>query len=63
MMLSHSPYFIWKFFMIWLHKVLKLILKAAIMSMKYVQWTLKKPTLEIYLYLKSKNNDDSVKHV
>ena len=31
--------------------------------MKYVHWTLKKPTLEIYLYLKSKNNDDPVKHV
>ena len=32
MMLSHWSCFTWKFFMIWFHKILKLILKAAIMS-------------------------------
>ena len=31
MMLSHWSCFTWKFFMIWFHKILKLILKAAIM--------------------------------
>ena len=30
MMLSHWSCFTWKFFMIWFHKILKLILKAAI---------------------------------
>ena len=32
MMLPHWSCFTWKFFMIWLHKILKLILKAAIMT-------------------------------
>ena len=31
-------------FMIWFHKILKLILKAAIMPYKYMHWTLKKTT-------------------
>ena len=31
MMLSHWSCFTWKFFMIWFHKILKLVLKAAIM--------------------------------
>ena len=48
MLMSHSPCFNWKFFMILFYKILKLILKAAIIS------------LEIYLYLK---NNNSVKHV
>ena len=67
MMLSHWPCFTWKFFMIWFHKILKLTLKAAIMSKKHIYWALKKTTnltasLEIYLCIKSKNNN-SVKHV
>ena len=37
-MLSHWSCFTWKFFMIWPHKLLKLILKAAIMPL-YIQAT------------------------
>ena len=44
MMLSHWSCFTWKFFMIWFHKILKLILKAVIMPYKYMHWTLKKTT-------------------
>ena len=32
MMLFHWPCFTWKFFKIWFHKIIKLILKTAIMS-------------------------------
>ena len=44
MMLSHWLCFTWKFFLIWFHKILKLILKAAIMPQKYMYWTLEKTT-------------------
>ena len=33
-----------KFYMIWFHEIPKLILKATIMSYKYMYWTLKKTT-------------------
>ena len=47
--------------MIWFHKILKLIFKAAIIEENYLPNLT--AFLDIYLYLKSKNNDDSVKHV
>ena len=66
MMLSHWPCFTWKFFMIWFHKILKLIFQMVPSCPRNIcteQW--KKllnltAFLEICLYLK---NNDSVEHV
>ena len=67
MMLSHWPCFTWKFFMIWFHKILKLIFQKPPSSPrnKCTEHWRKLPNftafLEIFLYL-SKNND-FVEHV
>ena len=66
MTLSHWPCFTWKFFMIWFHKILKLIFQMLPSCPRNIcteQW--KKllnltAFLEICLYLK---NNDSVEHV
>ena len=65
-MLSHLPCFTWKFFMIWFHKILKLIFKkqpSCSTNICTKHWR-KLPNLtaflEIFLFLKNK---DSVKHV
>ena len=65
-MLSHLPCFTWKFFMIWFHKILKLIFKkqpSCSINICTKHWR-KLPNLtaflEIFLFLKNK---DSVKHV
>ena len=66
MMLSYWPCFTWKFFMIWFHKILKLIFQKQPSCPRNIcteHWR-KLPNvtvfLEIYLYLK---NNDSVKHL
>ena len=65
-MLSHWSCFTWKFFMIWFHKILKLIFQTQPSCHRNIcteHWR-KLPNLtaflEIYLYLK---NNDSIKHV
>ena len=65
--LSHWPCFTWKSFMIWFHKILKLILKQPSCPRNiFTEHWRKLPNLtaflEVYLYLKSKSND-SVEHV
>ena len=66
MMLSHWPCITWKFFMIWLHKILKLIFQKQLSSPgnRCAEHWRKLPNLtaffEIFLYLK---NNDSVEHV
>ena len=66
MMLSHWPCFTWKFFVIWFHKILKLIFQTKPSCPRNIcteHWR-KLPNLsaflEIFLYLK---NNDSVEHV
>ena len=66
MMLWHWPCFTWKFFMIWFHKILKLISQKQPSCPKNIcteHWRklhYLTAFLEIFLYLK---NNDSAKHV
>ena len=66
MMLSHWSCFTWKFFMIWFHKILKFLKQLSCPRNICTEHWRKLPNLtaflDIYLNLKSKN-DDSVKHV
>ena len=65
-MLSHWPCFTWKFFMIWFHKILKLIFQKQpscprnICTEHWRKLTNLTAFLGIFLYLK---NDDSVELV
>ena len=66
MMLSHWPCFAWKFFMVWFHKILKLIFQKQPSYHRNIctEYCRKAPIftafLEIFLYFK---NNDSVEHV
>ena len=66
MILSHSPCLTWKFFIVWFHKILKLIFHKEPLYPKNISaehWR-KLPNLtalsEMFLYFQ---NDDSVEHV
>ena len=66
MMLSHWPWFTWKFFITWFHKILKLIFQKQPSCPRNIcteQWR-ELPNLtaflEIFLYLK---NNDSIEYV
>ena len=66
MMLSHWPCFMGKFFMIWFHKILKLIFQKQpscprnICAQQWQKLPISTAFLEIFFYLK---NNDSVEHV
>ena len=66
MMLSHWPCFTWRLFMIWFHKILKLIFQMQLLCSRNIcleHWK-KLPNLTVFLdiFLNLKNND-SVEHV